>query len=80
MFALRKILPDNSEINIALGNSYTYIGKHRECFAEELKKSELPYDEKEISGIIYADGKPIALFAKHRNYIMTERGKTFARV
>lgn len=87
MFTLRKIFKDGIQSNTYLGSSYNYIGKEESPTEFERAINTLldtPNDG-EREGI-YAfvtpeDGSTLyALFKSGSNYIMNEKGKTFANV
>lgn len=83
MFVLRKISGEDVQMNIALGSSYTYIGKLENPKEFDRTSKEVFNDlNKEI---IYAyvsnhSGAIHPLYEKQSNYIMTEGGKTFANL
>jgi hypothetical protein len=86
MFALRRITRSKLEHNFALGESYTVVD--REKNPDEFQRTmsgdtpDPEKDDKDIFGFVI--GHPskmpqaIALYRGTDNYIMTERGSTFA--
>lgn len=83
MFILRKISGQGVEINITLGQSYTFIGKienpqeFNRTLSEIFKQSN---EEITYAFVSNEDGKMIPLYSTQKNYIMTESGKTFKNV
>lgn len=83
MFILRKITGQGVEMNITLGQSYTYIGKIEN--PQEFDRTLTEIFKRINEDIIYAfvsneSGEAIPLYSTQRNYIMTESGKTFKNV
>jgi hypothetical protein len=82
MFILRKIFKDG-EANMDLGSNYTLITEQDNT--EEFNKIQQLTDGSEVNKLVYAyvvnqDGGKIPLSKNHRNYIMTENGRTFCNV
>jgi len=84
MYTLRKINQQNIEMNISLGKAYNYVGKVESPkeFERILNGSFKDVDKDIVYAfIIDENGKEIyPLYTTHKNYIMTESGKTFAKV
>jgi len=86
MFYLRKIESENKrESNISLGSSYVYESKDL-CNDWENRVSEcLDWMNDEAKERVFAIvfdslGHPIPLFRSDDNYIVTESGRTYAKL
>jgi len=85
MYTLRKIVKENVELNIEIGNAYTLCEKERspEEFKRTAKIAFINCEPgNEVYGFIVTEGggEIIPLSSNHKNYIMSERGNTFANV
>ena len=86
MFVLRKIERETSrEANIYLGGTYILIHKSNskvyfDACLDEMEWMDRYDKENCYAAISDEGGRLIPLFAEYDNYIMTESGKTFARV
>lgn len=93
MYTLRKVTESNTQINLAIGDSYTYV--NREQNYEDFKKDFYNYfqknhiadlDEtadkhtKEVFAFISFQGQIYPLYKNDSYYIMTENGKTFSNL
>ena len=94
MFALRKITEEQTEMNIDLGKSYTIVHQLSKSefdrlfnvvYKETIETSD-SMDLKDMRERVYAfvtteNGFEILpIFRNHKNYIMTESGKTFSKI
>jgi len=94
-FILRKVLNDNTQTNIVLGDQYQLI--ERDSNYDEFSKAfEADFGKFHVADldptsdnfaqncyaflIIYGGDKLIPLYKKQFNYIMTDSGKTFANL
>jgi len=84
MFTLRKITGENVQMNISLGKSYDYIGKQEspEAFERTLDFVCKRLNEEIIYAFVSDENgrETYPLYKTHKNYILTENGKTFADV
>jgi|GEM_PF-2030651 len=83
MYTLRQITKENNcESNTFLGNYYEFISKERspELFKEVLRVHGFIKDDG-VHGIIKdSNGNAYSLYEDSNAFIMTEGGKTFARL
>ena len=85
MFVLRKITSDNLEINIDLGSSYNFTDSERNR-TEFVSMCNVYFgavdlhEETCYAFITDEVGKFYPLYKTQKNYIMTNKGDTFANV
>ena len=87
MFILRKINSSDIQMNITLGEQYSYITKidNNKEFArtyEALMDKSSTDDDGTIYAFVISEGGKdiIPLYNTQHNYIMTDSGKTFAHL
>ena len=83
MFILRRITElEGAEMNFCLGKSYTLIKKSSQPREfEKLRKLQNYEDEKIFAFVSSENGINIhPVYSNQINFIMTESGKTFARI
>ena len=85
MFVLRKITSDNREVNVNLGNSYTFTDseKNNAQFIDMCNIYFGSIDMHEVNCYAFITdevGEFIPLYKTQKNYIMTNKGDTFANV
>jgi len=87
MFILRRIHPDKIEVNMNLGASYSIVLKNDSKEEFDLMYSDMfadskrnPLDDVNTYGFIQGEFGSIQLHRENKYYVMTESGKTFARL
>lgn len=83
MFILRRIDPENGQINTNLGDYYTLIFKERNgtSFFDTVKEWDMDTVSRMYGVIVYEDGSSMMpLYHKSTYYIMTSDGRTFDNV
>ena len=80
MYTLRIIHNSNLETNIALGNYYSLIRSNCEKYDELIKLDKL--ENEIIDGFILSELNTthIPIYNRHKNYIMSNNGRTFAKL
>lgn len=85
MFVLRKITSENLEVNVDLGNLYTFTDFERnpkqfESMCNIYFGAVDMHDEKCYAFVTDEVGEFHPLYKTQKNYIMTNKGDTFANV
>lgn len=94
MFILRRINSNGVQMNKALGDGYTFIGRaenpdyFRETFKVYFDKDHVSDNDKTSDDdtkkcyafVAYNGGAIMPLYKIQKSYIMTESGKTFANI
>lgn len=93
MYTFRKITDSNTQINISIGDSYSYVNREEnyESFCKDFENyfqrnhvadlfETSDKDTKNVYAFISFQGKIMPLYKNDHNYIMTENGKTFSNL
>jgi hypothetical protein len=83
MFILRRITPNNIEINTCLGDYYVLISKERneDEFKKTIKLWSKDGTDDIYALITYNDGEDIMpLYKKSYYYVMASDGRTFSNI